>query len=555
MGLSLTAEQKDLLTILKREERYIIPEYQRPYSWEYEQCFQLYNDLMDAYSENQEYYFLGNLVIAKSEAEDEKLEVIDGQQRLTTLLLLIKVLSVLTPKLTILLDILEKRDWTGNIDGFRIESEVIETEDRENLKKILDYNLSFFEKRFKECLDSNNSFSEKKCNNRFEANIMNFYRWLVEYQSKNGLEKFIQYLLKKVYLLPIELSGRTQDEANDKALIIFETINNRGMNLEDADIFKAKLYKNAEKADKDKNVRSDETKNFMALWSDLKRNCDELGIEIDDVFRYYSHIIRGEQGIIRSEINLRKFFINEPKSPFFVKKYKEIMDDLFRIIEVLKFMELERSKESVLAKYIQLIERYTNRYPKIVLVVYLFKMDGKIDDDFVHVFNALLQYIYYQGSMSSKIKFELFIMIKSISLGHFSQIRDYRQDDIDKNYFNKLGSLKYGYALLSEYVVRDNAVANYALDKIITLKDKPYFMETLGWSSDEVDSAIDSLGNFILIDILPKRMGYKNKMKHYSTSNLPEVKAISKENFSYQKFQERDNMLKERLVKFFRGEL
>jgi uncharacterized protein with ParB-like and HNH nuclease domain len=547
MALSLTAEQKDLLTILKREERYIIPEYQRPYSWEYEQCFQLYNDLMDAYTEKQEYYFLGNLVIAKSEAEDEKLEVIDGQQRLTTLLLLIKVLSVLEPKLQILLQILEKRDWTGNIDGFRIESEVIETEDRENLKEILDYDLSYFEKRFQECLDTKNNFSEKKCNNRFEANIMNFYRWLLEYKSKNSLEKFIQYLLKKVYLLPIELSGRTQDEANDKALIIFETINNRGMNLEDADIFKAKLYKKAEKVD-------DETKIFINLWSDLKNSCDELRIEIDDVFRYYSHIIRGEQGIIRSEINLRKFFINEPKSPFFVKKYREIMEDLFKIIEVLKLIEVEKNKESILAKYIQLIERYTNRYPKIVLVVYLFKTKGKIDDNFVQVFDALLRYIYYQGSIS-KIKFEIFSMIKNISSGHFRQISDYTVEDIDANYFNKLGSLKYGYALLSEYITREKAVANYSIDKIITTRDRLYLIEKLGWSSDEVDGAMDSLGNFILLDMVQKRMGYKNKMKYYSDSSLLEVKAISKEDFTYQKFKERDIMLKDRLVKFFKGEL
>ncbi len=549
MALSLTAEQKNLLTILKREERYIIPEYQRPYSWEYEQCFQLYNDLMDAYGEKQEYYFLGNLVIAKSEAEDEKLEVIDGQQRITTLLLLIKVLSVLEPKLTILVEILEKRDWTGNVDGFRIESEVIESEDKESLKRVLMYTLEVFEERMKLCVDSKGEFAEKRCDNRFESNIMNFYRWLVEYQSKHSLDKFIQYLLKKVYLLPIELSGRTQDEANDKALVIFETINNRGMNLEDADIFKAKLYKKAEK------VSPNEKKVFIGLWSDLKSSCDELGIEIDDVFRYYSHIIRGEQGIVRSEINLRKFFINEPQSPFFIKKYKEIMNDLFKIVDILKSMEVEKNRESIMAKYIQLIERYSNRYPKIVLVVYLFKMNGKIDDKFIQIFNALLRYIYYQGSKSSKIKFELFAMIKNISLGYFYEIPNYMVDDIELNYFNKLGSLKYGYALLSEYVVQEKSIANYTLDKIITLRDKSYLINDLNWSSDEVNRAIDSLGNFILLDILPKRTGYKNKMKYYLESNLPEVQEIAKEPFTYQKFQERDIMLKERLVKFFRGEL
>ena len=45
MPLSLNAEQKELLKIFKIEEQYIIPEYQRPYSWGYEHCFQLFGDI------------------------------------------------------------------------------------------------------------------------------------------------------------------------------------------------------------------------------------------------------------------------------------------------------------------------------------------------------------------------------------------------------------------------------------------------------------------------------------------------------------------------------
>ncbi len=80
MGLSLTAEQKSILKIFKIEEQYIIPVYQRPYSWGYDHCFQLYNDLFDAYKAKED-YFIGNIIIAKSDANKEILEVIDGQQR------------------------------------------------------------------------------------------------------------------------------------------------------------------------------------------------------------------------------------------------------------------------------------------------------------------------------------------------------------------------------------------------------------------------------------------------------------------------------------------
>ena len=90
-------------------------------------------------------------------------------------------------------------------------------------------------------------------------------------------------------MLPIELNGKTQDEANEKALIIFETINNRGINLEDADIFKAKLFQKAKKVNEE-NI-------FIEMWVDFKNNCDKLGLKVDDIFRYYSQIIRGAEGI------------------------------------------------------------------------------------------------------------------------------------------------------------------------------------------------------------------------------------------------------------------
>jgi uncharacterized protein with ParB-like and HNH nuclease domain len=107
--------------------------------------------------------------------------------------------------------------------------------------------------------------------------------------------------LRRVYLLPIELIGKTSNEALDKALVIFETINNRGMNLEDADIFKAKLFKKAKKVLQEQQ--------FIDQWKDFKVKCENLEIEIDDVFRYYSHTIRGAQGITIGEKNLREFFL------------------------------------------------------------------------------------------------------------------------------------------------------------------------------------------------------------------------------------------------------
>ena len=178
MALSLAAEQKDILKIFRIEEQYVIPAYQRPYSWEYDQCFQLYNDLLQAYKSNEE-YFIGNIIIAKSDSNKEVLEVIDGQQRLTTLLLLIKVLYTFQPDLKVLDQMLEQEDWKGNIKKSRIKSDIFEAKDGIDFKSVLIYNEFDFKMRLNECTDKNGNIDEKKCKHRFETNILYFYNWIL----------------------------------------------------------------------------------------------------------------------------------------------------------------------------------------------------------------------------------------------------------------------------------------------------------------------------------------------------------------------------------------
>src|SRR5665811_1063776 len=73
-----------------------IPEYQRPYAWETEQALQLLDDLAESLDRDEdEPYFLGSIVLVKEKGVAAA-EVIDGQQRLTTLTILLAVLRDLT---------------------------------------------------------------------------------------------------------------------------------------------------------------------------------------------------------------------------------------------------------------------------------------------------------------------------------------------------------------------------------------------------------------------------------------------------------------------------
>ena len=78
---------------------FLIPDYQRPYAWTEEECFTLWEDLKafcfpednsSLFDSENDFYFLGPIVTFRNRSENNKLEVIDGQQRLTTILLLLR---------------------------------------------------------------------------------------------------------------------------------------------------------------------------------------------------------------------------------------------------------------------------------------------------------------------------------------------------------------------------------------------------------------------------------------------------------------------------------
>lgn len=540
MPLSLSAEQKELLKIFKIEEQYIIPSYQRPYSWEYDQCFQLYSDLHAAYREKQD-YFIGNIIIAKADNSKDIFEVVDGQQRIVTLLILFKALSFFQPDLKILNQLIEQEDWTGENKIPRIKSEVFEAKDDFFLNKVLNYSAEKIEVRLLEVVDKNGKIVERLCESKFECNTLYFYNWIKFFLENNGnLNEFTQFILRQVYLLPIELNGHTREEAGEKALVIFETINNRGMNLEDADIFKAKLYNKAKSVN--------EANIFIEQWSDFKNYCENLKLDIDDVFRYYSHIIRGREGITSSEKNLREFFTNEKFSPFELKNYSEILEDLFRIIGILEFLSKEKITGTETAKWLQIIDAYTNQYPKYAIVNYLYVNSLELSGSLVIFLKSLIRYIYYQGSTST-VKFEIYNIIKQTTFKQ--EISSYRKSDINADYFNYLGRLKKGFALLAFYQSSKTALTDYNIDKIINLKDKQFLSPD--WEDINIGDIVDKLGNTVILDLPKKYVAYLKKKEYYSTSKLQEIKSIFGENdFTYSDFLKRDKMLRELLTNFFK---
>ena len=221
----------------------------------------------------------------------------------------------------------------------------------------------------------------------------------------------------------------------------------------------------------------------------------------------------------------------ESYSPFQLKKYKEIMSDLFQIIEILEFIEQNLHQPTQLGKWLQLIDIYTNQYPRIALVTYLFVNGKERNDNLYHFLESLIRYIYYYGS-TTRIKFEIYSINKKICSNQI--IDNYYRKDIEADYFDYLGALKYGYALLAFYVDREKSISFYRTKKVINWKDKKK-LNDLGWSDDDIEKNLNKLGNFFVLNANEKSI------------------FLSIEEYSIKDLEKRDNRLRKKLVTFFRG--
>lgn len=513
MALSLNAEQKSVKGIFLNEEQYIIPSFQRPYSWEYEQCLQLYTDLNNAYREDRD-YFVGNIILAKGDESPSKLHLVDGQQRLITLWLILKVLYNLYPEMRILGKLVSIEAWEGENSEKKITSEIFENDDDGTLQKIhQSQTLNIWINTY---VNKGGGVDENKCNDRIIANYLWFYTWFKNYQQRSveKCKNFIKFLLERVYLLPIELTGPTIDDACGKALTIFETINNRGMNLADADIFKARLYNKA--------ALTRQSDDFIQRWIEFKAECDRQGYGMDEIFRFYSHIIRGKEGISGSEKNLRDFFLNEDFSPLH-GSYVEFMDSLMKILELSDYLSETTVSASRIAPWLQILEAYTNQYPKYAVLNYLYVNGYENTDEFIGFLKQLVRYVYSMGSTTT-VKFDIYSAIKRTS---WNEEVTFPVKPIAEWELHTSGRLRTGFALLAYYLQDKDPLPKYAIDRLIKRTDWESLPEQP--QKDLYDSIANQQGNLLVVPKL-KRGNLFTRLSAYRIEPTVSYKYILERN-------------------------
>ena len=377
----LNVDQKSIYELLSdRKADYIIPDYQRPYAWDEDSCQTLWDDIFsfaipdnDAtkFDTNDE-YFLGSIVTFENDKKQK--EVIDGQQRLTTFMLLLRAFYDRFTKMQDqgskdfserIASCIWKTDEMGkpDKDHLKIDSVVATDKDKEEFLSIL-----------RTGIVTNDQTS------RYANNFRFFLKKVDEFI--NSFPTFAKNLpariLNNCILMPIEA------ESQDTALRIFSTLNDRGLPLSDSDIFKAQFYQYY------KQKSEDDRNEFIKDWKRLEETCEKIfhpitGTPMDDLFTRYMYFIRAKRDNNKSSTteSLRRFYERDKYSVLKQDDTFENLKDLAQFWEDITDQNRERFSEEVLKKLFILNYAPNSMWNYFISVYYLANRteDGKLDDE------------------------------------------------------------------------------------------------------------------------------------------------------------------------------
>ena len=199
------------------EKHYIIPVYQRNYNWKIENCKQLYNDLIKVIKDKRESHFFGSIVYSSYEGHGSSdFLIIDGQQRITTIsLLLLAVINLVKDEILKFEDQkLQEKIWeTYLIDKYSETNKI-------RLKHVK-HDAEAFEKLLFETKE------EYDYSSNVTQNYLYYYNRIKDLKELNLDE--IYFAIKKLIVIDIFLGKE------DNAQLIFESLNSTGLELEEGD--------------------------------------------------------------------------------------------------------------------------------------------------------------------------------------------------------------------------------------------------------------------------------------------------------------------------------
>lgn len=382
MTTTINVDKRSVKQLLEtgKNKKFVIPEYQRPYAWSDEPIQVLFDDLSE-YTHNtndddESTYFLGTIVSYENENHEQ--EIIDGQQRITTLFLLLRAIYTKLEKSGSEADFLKSQIvptiWkqnptTGEVDFDKIliTSRVMGDEGNQEFANILI-----------------TGQSDEKSNSNYAKNYRFLQQLVDEYAAEQPLAfySFISNILNRAILLPITA------DTQDTALTIFSTLNDRGLALSDADIFKAKIYNHLDQIGK---------KNFIERWQQLDEEASNAGESIQKLFYYYMFYLRAKENDRKTTTpGIRKYYAKNNFERLYSDDIMENLNtilNLWIVINNRNTVDNEKwSENREIKQILDALTSYPNEFWKYPVVIYYlhYHQNDTFEDEFLLFVKRLL---------------------------------------------------------------------------------------------------------------------------------------------------------------------
>ncbi|GAA6849396.1 DUF262 domain-containing protein [Helicobacter pylori] len=572
-----------------------IPSYQRGYAWQIRQLKDFWNDLEHVSKLGSQFHYMHSLTLREleNEFENSAFETIDGQQRLTTSLILLGLLAKTTqnkdPKYSLInLEPILSYKYYGLSEAFRAITE--EEKDLEAFKT------SFYAKNL---IDAYAFFKEKISDTPIEA-----------------LEKMFDALIKKMLFSVVELNDNRIDPFSS-----FETINNRGKDLSTLELLKNRLHFVAHKicdGKKLEKLQQEINNTYTLIYHDLRQFEDD---HLEGFLKHFVAYYYGEKGdfkkrLLEMEFNAHKRYTDNTN---FNDEYEKIDDLLFYlsysskvwhflhtldeksitlIVDDNKKLEIEITPKmrSLLEKMRSLNALSDNAFLPLLLSLLTIQRAGKSTNEQPYTtkeLEGLLEHLERFGFLIYGVAGKNTAKNEWIELA-FKAFRAYRfwgdkitiEDlpTLEKNFFNRQGNsalelleesihskknaekwYQWGKALnylLYEYELHHNPETTLNFDGSIESiehilpqnPDQGYSAEEKNWAKNP--HIVHALGNLLLI---PKNANsslsnkpFDKKRKEYLKGSYSEKEVAKNASFGVEQIKERSEKLLDFLIAHYR---
>lgn len=527
---------------------YRIPEYQRPYVWEDEQVIALLEDISSAqkFAPDSE-YFLGSIVLHSKPSADNTYrdnELLDGQQRLSTLYLLMAVIR----------DLSDNKELKDTCEGaiYQKENKFKAIPERMRLafdirKEVQDFSEKFI-KPEGSTLDIAKIESEIK--NTKDVNIKNMGTAILTIQNwfkKNSIdiEEFLTHLLNNVLLIFVS------SQELDDAFRLFTVLNDRGIKLRNSDILKA---------DNLKYIKDDtKRKDYAKVWEEIE---GELQEDFDQFLSYLRTILVKEKARLsllkEYEINIYypKEYIKETKTYIdkkpllnkgvdtfeFIKNYKKHYDFFFNnenaqlgtnfAFENLLSILQDKSIADI---WIPPLLLFREAFGEVKLFEFLVKLDNKFSADLIagespttrieamSKIISEIETIKNDNSIPKANKVDVLLKSTVFDFDKVSFMNEIENGQVYKRKFARYVLLKLDY-LNSGNQQKWNTPSQISIEHVLPQNPSAGSQWKIDFTDAEREEWLNRLGNLVLISRIKNtslgNLDYVQKKKKYFDTKM-----------------------------------